>query len=158
MYDPIARTLFSLYGVSRDVVRNTHVTPKLIRATTLPAASLSLFPSFSSSCQPGCAFPLPRLRTSQHPRSLVIGFSRFSQLFLKSLATLFSRFVHLFLSTARAHRVASTTATGGLAPFVEQSVDEWEPPLILFSQTLRSRYFVAKDRSRDLKSSIALLP
>lgn len=78
-----------------------------------PPLSLSFFPFFSPSRRAAslAAFPLPRLPTSQQPRSLVIGFPRFSQLFFKSLATLFSRLALLFFSTACA-RVASRTTTG----------------------------------------------
>lgn len=71
----------------------------------------------------------------------------------------FSRSLLLFLSHRPLASRTSTLPRGRQAPREEQSAGEWEPapPLILFPQTLRSRYFVAKDRSRDLRSSIALL-
>lgn len=87
--------------------------------------------------------------------ALVIGFPRFSQLSLKSHTTLFFS----VLAPLSFDRVARALPRGKQAPLEEQLASEWEtaPPLILSPQTLRSRYFVAKDRSRDSRSSIALL-
>lgn len=92
-YDPPARALFSLYG---DVVRNTYVTPKLIRYNFTGRLrssiySLLLLRRRAVGLPVGLSvLPLPRLPTSQRRYPLpVIGFPRFSQLFLKSHATLF---------------------------------------------------------------------
>lgn len=114
LYNPAARALFSLYG---KVVRNTYVTPKLIlynftgrfrssiyylllrrRVVGLP---VGLSPSYRcSDCQPVSGVPAP-----------VIGFPRFSQLFLKSHATLFFSVLAplSFFQSRRAH-VASGKA------------------------------------------------
>lgn len=86
------RALFSLYG---DVVRNTYVTPKLIRYNFTGRLRSSIYSLLLRRRAVGLpvglsVLPLPRLPTSQRRYPLpVIGFPRFSQLFLKSRATLF---------------------------------------------------------------------
>lgn len=152
------RALFSLYG---DVVRNTYVTPKLIRYNFTGRLRSSIYSHLLRRRAVGLpvglsVLPLPRLPTSQRRYPLpVIGFPRFSQLFLKSHATLFflGSCSSLSLSLLRPRRALARVASRNNRPANERQ----PPPLILSPQTLRSRYFVARDRSRDLRSSIALL-
>jgi len=133
--------------------------------TTLLAASA--LPSTSSSfvAKVAAGWTLWALRLTAAPTANqsaallapVIGFPRFPQLFLKSHATLF--FPVLIPLSFSFDRVARVLPWGKYALLEEQSASEWETalPLILSPQTHRSRYFVAKNRSRDLRSSIALL-
>lgn len=90
LYNPVARALFSLYG---DVVRNTYVTPKLIRYNFTGCLRSSIYSLFLRRCRTaGWDLRLTAAPTANQSAALpapVIGFPRFSQLFLKSRATLF---------------------------------------------------------------------
>lgn len=88
LYNPVARALFSLYG---DVVRNTYVTPKLIRYNFTGCLRSSIYSLFLRRCRTA-GWDLTAAPTANQSAALpapVIGFPRFSQLFLKSCATLF---------------------------------------------------------------------
>lgn len=92
LYDPAARALFSLYG---NVVRNTYVTPKLIRYNFTGRLRSSIYYLLLRRQVVGLPVGARRLTaapTANQSAALpapVIGFPRFSQLFLKSHATLF---------------------------------------------------------------------
>lgn len=118
--------LILLVRRSRDVVRNTYVTPKLIRYnfTGRPRSSISPYriqavglparlPSACLPCLPARCLDCQPVSSA----ALVIGFPRFSQLFLKSLATLptisilftfSSRSSSLFLARAWCFRPRAT--------------------------------------------------
>lgn len=119
--------LILLVRRSRDVVRNTYVTPKLIRYNFTGRLGSSISPYRIQAvglparlpclpCLPAC---LPARCLDCQPVSsaaLVIGFPRFSQLFLKSFATLSTLFSRLFsyLSLFGARMVLSTASSAFL--------------------------------------------
>lgn len=119
--------LILLVRRSRDVVRNTYVTPKLIRYNFTGRLGSSISPYRIQAvglparlpclpCLPAC---LPARCLDCQPVSsaaLVIGFPRFSQLFLKSFATLSTLFSRLssYLSLFGARVVLSTASSAFL--------------------------------------------
>lgn len=116
-YNPIARALFSLYG---DVIRNTYVTPKLIRYNFTDRLHLLSPPSSPSRRSAGWALRLTAAPTANQSAALpapIIGFPRFSQLFLKSHTTLFPGPCSSFFR-------ARASPRGRQAPFEEQSAGE----------------------------------
>lgn len=145
--DPIARTLFSSYGLSRDGIPTWHrnwFALQLYRPPPLPSPS---------SLRSRRAVDLPgwqpfRCPDCQPVSSLVIGFPRFSQLFFKSLAALFPRLVRSSFSRPREDRDGESWNN---RPTSE--IRRWFSSLRRFDRVISLRGL----RPRDLKSSVALL-